>query len=327
MKKSIFKRIVSTALALTMLASMAVGMSTSVSAATSTVNGSVSYKLTKVLQRNYNEDTDWMADPDETPIVSDVAFDINKVTNAKQYRVRVIYNNYTKNGYPVYQDWLMPAFSSAKASYYLEGMPFLFVDDFGKGVFDISITPIFANNVEGKSTHIYELYNKEYNNISFMKNAKFYKFYKNKTLVSSDLSSFKNLNSVQVPCMQKAKSYTAVKASSSTVKVTLTDNKLIWSFYGGSIIYGRKPCFGGDVTSYFNHTKPGYAVSFTDVATNKVRCGDTSGSDNNITCTVRRLEPGHTYKVTCQAYVVGSTGQHIYSKETITFEKFFTMPK
>ena len=95
MKKSIFKRIVSAALALTMLASMAVGMSTSVSAATNAVPGNVNFKGYALSAKRYNEDLDYMADPDVEPNIIGYYLKMEKrnVENGNKYRVRVIYTN------------------------------------------------------------------------------------------------------------------------------------------------------------------------------------------------------------------------------------------
>ncbi|MEE0855891.1 MAG: hypothetical protein U0L58_01165 [Ruminococcus sp.] len=152
MKKSIFKRIVSAALALTMLASMAVGMSTSASAATNDIPGKVSFKATYMGSRSYNARTDYMADPDENPTVSDIVLTWNKVKNANKYRIRVIYKKDTHNNF-IYNDF--EPTDSNPYSCKLEGLPFLWYRD---DTYSISVTAINSNGVEGSTTYLYEMY-------------------------------------------------------------------------------------------------------------------------------------------------------------------------
>ena len=330
MKKSIFKRIVSTALALTMLASMAVGMSTSVSAATNDVPGKVYFtycynKLVPTEKCIEEGSPDYLGADYKGKYVSYISLKWNPVANAAKYKIRVIFTTQKTYGYPQYVE-----FETKKTNYKLEGMPFIYEDDYeysllpgpapsepkyidsegiehyvtnfvsyptkfvpgekGNGVYNISISAVNAKGKEGEITCLYE--------------------------------SKPNVVSDHVPCMSKARSYTYKKVSSTSVKIQLDDPGLIaFNVYGTN----QSICFV--------HPTQGYKLTFTDVKDkSKKRYSFASISGDYKTnwklepCTVRKLEPGHTYKVTCQTYVLGYAGEAIYSKEVVNLNNF-TMPK
>lgn len=332
MKKSIFKRIVSAALALTMLASMAVGMSTSVSAATNDVPGKVyftycdNYLLLLTEKCIEKGSPDYLDADYKGKYVSYISLKWNPVANAAKYKIRVIFTTQKTYGFPQYVE-----FETKKTNYKLEGMPFIYDDGYvsngwasgttipvteeeigpgvmnyskmkltpeyklvpgekGNGVYNISISAVNAKGKEGEITCLYE--------------------------------SKPNVVSDHVPCMSKARSYTYKKVSGTSVKIQLDDLGLT-----------AFNVYGTNQSIYFVHPTQGYKLTFTDVKDkSKKRYSFASISGDYKTnwklepCTVRKLEPGHTYKVTCQTFVLGYAGKAIYSKEVVNLNNF-TMPK
>ncbi len=133
MKKSIFKRIVSTALALTMLASMAVGMSTSVSAATNV-------KPSDIANLRYSYDGN-----------GKVVLLWNKSTNATEYIVRVLnLDNKDKTRYnlPICTiNHVDAKYTSFKLN--------LTKEQLKSYKFDISVTP-YNGTARGEEAKLYE---------------------------------------------------------------------------------------------------------------------------------------------------------------------------
>lgn len=307
MKKSIFKRIVSAALALTMLASMAVGMSTSVSAATNAVPDRVYFKVENATQRRYNEDLDFMVDPDISSRCSDITLKWNRVNNAQWYRIRVIWKPEADKESFTFKDYLLNVddFNSVtgETRYYrdgysikrtvieddysckLTGLPFLIKSNFDCAVYDISLMAINAAGVGGPSTSLYDL-------------------------APGAFDSKSIYLSRHIPCMSKASGYSYKKLSDSKAKITIKDNAVMSNYSS----------YYPDYKS-LAHPIQGYRLTFTDKKTNK-QCFGFAYNSSEKTCTVRNLEPGHTYKVTCQTFVTGYAGESIYMRYPVALKDY-----
>lgn len=304
MKKSIFKRVISIVLALAMLASMAVGMSTSVSAATNSKPGKVDFYVASWKPRVPDSNDKLVNSKEYNDYVSDINLKWSSVANAVKYRIKVNYK--VGSEYRHFE-----AVTSQKA-YTLKGMPFLYdyatllygtgggsgrkptlsaewktvLGDKGKGVYDISVTAINSLGQEGKSTNLYEL----------------------KPSISSG----------HVPCMSEASLISedlkktgkeSIILSKTTAKVTLVDKGLpISTKKNGNTV----------ITPQF--LNQGFKIRFEEFGSGKNRCGVTvcstpATSHTLKSCTVRGLEPGCSYVVFCQPYVVGYNNKSIYGKE------------
>ena len=139
MKKSIFKRIVSDALALTTLASTAIVMSTSVSSATDDRPGKVYFNV--YVYENPKIYDEW----------SFIDLDWKKIPNAAKYKVKLIYKKENSDYYDFKE------YETSKT--YIEDLvlPLRYSKNFNKGTFNLSVSAIDAFGREGESTSINDL--------------------------------------------------------------------------------------------------------------------------------------------------------------------------